>query len=240
MHRLLLMGRKRLVPGYCALYLFDEGTGQVLTDHSGNGYHGTLGANAGAGDDDPAWIATGGVTAATGDFVAWASIPALKAAVMAGEYTIMAAIKTTDLTLTNCVFGRLRLGGSGEWGIAITAPGAINVYHRDAVANSNGSSAAASVLVNTPVTVGCTVSDVTNTVYKNGLSVGSWAGAAIRPAFGTDGIWVGRRSTSNDYNFVGDVHCVIAYPFALTAAQVRQNHQYIESVLASRRIDIPL
>ncbi len=36
-------------------YKFDEGSGQVLTDYSGNGNHGQLGTIAGADTNDPTW-----------------------------------------------------------------------------------------------------------------------------------------------------------------------------------------
>lgn len=42
-------------PEGSALYLMDDGSGSTLTDHSGNGHHGTLAAGAAA----PAWVETG-------------------------------------------------------------------------------------------------------------------------------------------------------------------------------------
>ena len=36
-------------------YTFNEGAGQALSDYSGNGYSGTLGANSSAASDDPTW-----------------------------------------------------------------------------------------------------------------------------------------------------------------------------------------
>ncbi len=39
-------------------YNFNEGSGQIINDYSGNGYSGTLGANSSAASDDPTW-ATG-------------------------------------------------------------------------------------------------------------------------------------------------------------------------------------
>jgi len=46
---------KCLTAGACALYLYNEGTGQTLTDYSAHGNNGTLGTTAGADTNDPAW-----------------------------------------------------------------------------------------------------------------------------------------------------------------------------------------
>lgn len=48
-----------------ALYHFDEGTGQTITDSSSNGYNGTLGANSGSNPDDPTWVTNGGYVDST-------------------------------------------------------------------------------------------------------------------------------------------------------------------------------
>src|SRR5918995_1237038 len=45
--------------GLIAKWRFDDGAGQVLTDYSGNGHHGTLGATTGADAADPTWTAQG-------------------------------------------------------------------------------------------------------------------------------------------------------------------------------------
>jgi hypothetical protein len=56
--------------GLVAEFRFDEGSGQVLTDYSGNGHHGRLGTTGGADADDPNWTSEGLVfTAATSDWV---------------------------------------------------------------------------------------------------------------------------------------------------------------------------
>jgi hypothetical protein len=56
--------------GLVAEYRFDEGSGQVLTDYSGNGHHGRLGTSGGADADDPNWTSEGLIfTGANGDHV---------------------------------------------------------------------------------------------------------------------------------------------------------------------------
>ena len=62
--------------GLIAEWRFDNGAGQVLTDYSGNGRHGTLGATSGAAADDPTWTAQG-LSFDGGDFVSLPSLPAI-------------------------------------------------------------------------------------------------------------------------------------------------------------------
>jgi hypothetical protein len=45
--------------GLVVYYRLDEGSGQVVTDHSGNGHNGTLGSTAGADTNDPSWVPEG-------------------------------------------------------------------------------------------------------------------------------------------------------------------------------------
>jgi len=45
-----------------ANWKLDDGTGQTVTDSSGNGFNGTLGVNSNSGTDDPSWV-TGGTRA---------------------------------------------------------------------------------------------------------------------------------------------------------------------------------
>jgi len=48
-------GAPQPVAGAIAWYRCDEGSGQRLTDYSGNGNHGTLGSTAGVDTNDPVW-----------------------------------------------------------------------------------------------------------------------------------------------------------------------------------------
>lgn len=45
--------------GLVAEYRFNEGSGQILHDYSGNGNHGQLGSTSGADTNDPTWTAYG-------------------------------------------------------------------------------------------------------------------------------------------------------------------------------------
>ncbi len=52
--------------GLIGWWKFNEGTGQVITDYSGNGNHGQLGTTSGADTNDPSWV-TGGAQFVTED-----------------------------------------------------------------------------------------------------------------------------------------------------------------------------
>lgn len=75
-------------PGLVVYYRFDEGSGQVLVDHSGGGQNGTLGSTAGADTNDPSW-AGGGLDFTTDDFVSTAN----NAATRPDAWTVCTAVK---------------------------------------------------------------------------------------------------------------------------------------------------
>lgn len=88
---ILLLSRKdlpRLPPGLQALYSFADGSGQTLSDGSGNGRDGTLGSTVGADTNDPAWV-TEGLSFATDDFVDASAYPEL----LPDQWTLCVAIK---------------------------------------------------------------------------------------------------------------------------------------------------
>lgn len=79
--------------GLQALYRFDEGAGQSLTDTSGQARHGVLGSTAGPDTNDPAWSAEG-LTFATDDYVDCGT----PAALLPNAWTVCAAVKLTAST----------------------------------------------------------------------------------------------------------------------------------------------
>jgi hypothetical protein len=60
--------------GASAVYLLNEGAGQVANDRSGNGHHGTLGSTPGADTNDPAW-GTAGLTNGADDYTDLGVVP---------------------------------------------------------------------------------------------------------------------------------------------------------------------
>ena len=60
-------GIRRIVADSWAEYHFHEGSGQVLTDMSGNGRHMQLGSTAGVDANDPMWSVVGGIAGLTFD-----------------------------------------------------------------------------------------------------------------------------------------------------------------------------
>jgi hypothetical protein len=73
---LILQRRQSGIPivqaGLVVYYRFDEGSGQMVADLSGNGNGGTLGSTAGADTNDPSWVAEG-LSFTTDDYVSTAN-----------------------------------------------------------------------------------------------------------------------------------------------------------------------
>jgi hypothetical protein len=91
---LLLQQRQSGIPivqaGLVVYYRFDEGAGQTVADHSGNGIGGTLGSTAGADTNDPAWDAEG-LSFTTDDYMTTPS----NAATRPDAWTVCTAVKFT-------------------------------------------------------------------------------------------------------------------------------------------------
>lgn len=62
--------------GLVAEWRFDDGSGQVLTDYTGNGHHGQLGSTTGSDTEDPTWTSEG-LSFDGGDYVVVADDSAL-------------------------------------------------------------------------------------------------------------------------------------------------------------------
>lgn len=90
---IVLLGSHGLQPvasGLRALYRFDEGSGQTLTDQSAGQRHGTLGSTGGADGNDPSWT-TAGLQFTTDDFVDGGAATELRP----DGWTLCAAIRAT-------------------------------------------------------------------------------------------------------------------------------------------------
>lgn len=218
---------KCLIPGASAVYLFNEGSGTVLRDHSGNGYDGTLGA----ADAAPTW-ATEGLAFDAGDYVtcgtphrlfAAAGLPFTVQVATTGAsegYLIARARSNTDAARTfylRHISGKIYLG-MREGGVIIdnaapatptlytvTWDGAAAYYYRgtgpgtDFTANV-GTAAEEAV----PVTLGAKSGDPSG--YSGGLN--------------------------------GTLNAVTIYPFALAPAQIAQNHAALAGILAARGVTL--
>lgn len=211
MNPLLLFGKKRLVPGYTALYRFDEGTGAVLTDYSGNGYNGTLAPPPAT----PTWAATG-LSFDGGDAVS----VTLPATITAGS--VVAVVNPTNFDATRTVFCS-RSGSGTTYGVVYTtATTGILVSSTGSTQYVNGSAVAynaTAITAGTWQTIAATTLDLTQN------------GGACR---------IGSRAYSTVSNaWLGGMAALVVYPYVLTDAQVAQVHAYFKAITASRGIALP-
>jgi len=89
-------GPSIIADGLIADWRMDDGSGQQVTDYSGNDYHLQLGANADAGGDaaDPTWSSEG-LTFASGDY-----LTSNQAALRPDAYTAMFVYADSEVTAT--------------------------------------------------------------------------------------------------------------------------------------------
>lgn len=223
---------KCLVPGYRALYWCNEGAGQVLTDHSGNGYDGTLGSTAGADTNDPAWGAAGLVFDGTDNFVTVGTAAGLD--VGNGDFTLLAAVTPTSNAGGRYLLGKNAGGSSSRWEIGGAAGKwrAVHVSAAGAVVKADA---------DTAYTNGTTYL-VTGTRSGNTLSL--YIGTAVQAAPGTIAaaastaahpLTIGAGPAGTD-PLAGTLHVAAIWPFALTPAQVTQTHGALKAALAARGV----
>lgn len=239
-NRLLLMARKRLVPGASAIYLFNEGSGQVLTDYSGNGYNGILGSAIGDITNDPTWTGQG-LSFSTDDYVA---LPGVNAA-LAGKTacTVFCVARATTLTVYAGLVGQTSGSQSDRTFVLLDAYS--NGVTSDNISFGVGSGSASTLAIapgRLTSTWECAIGR-----YIGGVSVecrkgaGAWAAnttsvpAAINPT-PADTACIGRYHT---YYLTGGIGAIVVYPFALTDAQVSQTYGALKALMATRGVVLP-
>lgn len=230
------------VPGYSALYLIDEGSGQVLVDSSGNGYNGTLGSTAGVdAATDPVRVPGGGVLLGTGQY---AVIPRTTTTRPA-----MSAFVSVACRAGTTAFSKFQAGaGKREWTIRVAG----NDLH--VLVSDNGTYSThykdytvADVLTAEYHTVGFTFIAGVLTLYLDGVPQTPTAIAADHPittVFGSTAPMVigGEYEAGGPINTMsgGGVAAAIVYDSAaLAPTQALQVHTYLKSIVASRGIVPP-
>jgi hypothetical protein len=208
--------------GLVAEWRFDEGAGQVLTDHTANGHQGRLGSATGTDAADPTWTAQG-LSFDGGDFVEHDPVGIAGGAAR----TVLAVVKTagtfglewpgtgplfTRWTLRE-LSGKVRLevaGAGHNTAFAIPPNGWFFVGATQATSNLNS----------------CIV-------YFNGSAEAIPAAATI--------------NTGGNFSWARQVGGTVAmeaayglvYDRALSPAEVEQNRQALTAIMASRGITLP-
>jgi hypothetical protein len=215
-----------LVPGYSALYLFNEGTGTTLADYSGNGYHATLGSGAAA----PAWGVTG-LTYGGDDTTIVGTAAGLNLANQ--DHTLIVVCSPAGTGAENLI-GKSS-GGTNRWELA-TSGGKYRIAFR-------GSDAAVIVAAPNAYTVGA---PAMVTAIRSGTALSLYVGAASQatgavstePNVAALAFAIGSNPAGTSAFYNGAMHAAIVYPIALTEAQIAQNYAYLKALLAPRGVTI--
>lgn len=210
-----MMGRKRLVPGASAIYLFGEGSGQVLADRSGNGYHGTLGSTAGADTNDPAFGPTG-LAFLADDLV---QIPRQT---FSGAFSAVWVASRTDTTNYEYILGDSSDGTCKLGYGSASARLFVRVGNVDIAITTTHPSGYHFVAV---------VRDATDRVSigVNGARASNFTGAGV---VNFDRIGV---DASGKY-FTGGLAALATYPFDLSVGQVAQEFAALRTMLLPRGV----
>ena len=213
--------------GRVAEWRFDEGSGQVLTDYTGNGHNGRLGSTTGADAADPAWTARG-LSFDGGDFVECDN------AGISGTIprTIIAVMKRVGTNEFGCEWA-----GSGGGGTRLTLKcnGVANVLLIEYAAGGTS-------LLTLPVAQDtwhfCGYTQSGNNANTGiGYLNGNAEAVTLNRSINTAGnlfwgkIAGGAKIMEAAYGLV--------YNRVLSPAEVEQNRQALKAILATRGITLP-
>ena len=220
---------KCLPPGAVALYLFNEGSGQILHDYSGNGNHGILGSELGTDTNDPTWTREG-ATFLTDDYI---EVP---------RFNRLFAAPDNPFTVT------IAFSSAGQGGIfsqTIWAAENRRTFCLYSLTDGRiypivrGVDSIISNPLNTPTIFTIVWDGTILSAYKNNVKVninqpGTAEEEAVKFArFGTannssDGAWEG-----------GVIYATGFWSRALTNTEVAQAHAYLKGYLAKKGVVLP-
>lgn len=242
--RRLLLGANPLATlvtsALLAYYDFAQGSGQQLTDQSGNGKHGQLGSAAGSDTNDPAWATAGLVFDGVDDYVNVDALAVYNNG--SAAFTVMAVVKAAPQnairlwgegnTVDTGTIASLGSGAGGTIGKALA-------FVRDAAAaNPLNVASIATVFDNTWHSAAWSDNNGAWALLVDGLpdSSGSYTRPSLTLTKGTIGAL--GRATYGSF-LAGTLAALLAYNRPLSAAEVLQNHRYLKATLASRGVTLP-
>jgi hypothetical protein len=224
-----------------AEWRFNDGSGQQLTDYSGNGYHGTLGATSGSSTDDPTWDASGYLSFDGGDYVTLPTLPAhqgLDIVFYTGS-AISAATSAAHLwshssDSSQIAFGSVTGALTNEIVSIIQNSPEYTAGPRVAWAHASDTIAAGWHLLQLDFRSGTPTWDIVLD-GTNKANVVSSVPAQIVSAAG----FFARRSLSASAFFTGRIGYATVYSSARTTAQVAQNRAALKAIMAGRGHALP-
>ena len=219
--------------GLAREYRFVAGSGQQLTDFSGNGAHGQLGSTSGSDSNDPTWASSPARLDFDGsdDYV---SFPITGLPSGHADLTMIAAFRTS---------------GTGQQDIVGYGTNSSSKYPQLQVANSTqvqfglfGNLLAVTVtggVQNKDLVAACRYRASDDAQHLNVPQTGNSGSRTASPVLdiGTSAGWIG-RSIGGTLAFNGRIYFVIIYSRRLSDAEVTQAYQYIKAHLALRSVTV--
>lgn len=226
--------------GLVAEYLFDEGSGQVLYDYSGNDNHGQLGSTPEADTNDPLWTPQGLQFDGVDDYVSLGTRVALPGTSGLTVHAVVCSYQ--DVSYSGVIAQDYIIQPYRTWSV---------YYNYDknfqlTIAASDAGSQYRSIGV--PIAEEGVYTEAAFTfeggvrlaAYRKGLEVNSISEGVplavdnpdaqkIRPHF------IGKYDR---YFFNGVISYIAIYNRALSPEEVQQNYQYLKTVLAERGVNL--
>jgi hypothetical protein len=216
--------------GLVAEWRFDEGSGQVLTDYTGNAHHGQLGSITGADAADPTWTAQG-LSFDGGDFVDCGTLG------IAGTQprTLIYVGRSSGTGSTQLMSAQWNESTSAgrRWTLRAVDSDGLKVRLEF---EGGGQTSALPVVQNAWHFVGATQAGAnanTCVMYANGAS----EAVTLNLALDTQNTF--RFGRHNNLGQVCQFAYGLVYDRALSPAEVEQNRQALKVILASRGITLP-
>ena len=196
---------------------FDDGSGTVATDSSGNGYHGTV-SGTGA-----AWVTgfSGEALQFNGasNWVAFGTGPSVSGQ---NDFTLAAWIKTTA-TAQGVIIQQRDAGYNGEYQFSVNASGTLQFYAYGSIGYQFNLATTQTVNDGGWHYVTAVRSGLTGSIYIDGTLAISTNGTAVASMDSTIGTYVARDVRDNTLNFNGVIDEVRLYNTAGLSATDVQN-----------------
>lgn len=215
-----LGGGGGLPVGADIIYEFNDGSGQVLTDSSGNANHGQLGDTTGAEASDPSWATDGGEIVL--DFVLstdWVEIPRMN---YTGAFTVVIVYNKDTTNDNQELITATDAGSTGQRVLARSSSTSIRVAGVVDV-----TTAGVSTDVWTMLSYRRDGSNKVDSFVNNGTALRLYADAAQSSTYGFDRIGGGGNATDLD----GQIAFFACWPSALTDSQIQNDvYDYVKAL----------
>ena len=238
-NKLLLMKKRGLVPGAIAYWDCTQVVGQVLPDLSGNDNHGQLGSTAGADTNDPTPTQQG-LTFGGDDRVRCG--PGADGTADRGVTVQIVAATSSSATVRQTVISKSGAAPTGS-GYMIQRNNLDPTHWRAYIYDGTGNRVIPDVVGHPDGTYGMisvAVDGTTARVYSGSTPGTPVSCVGYTPAPLLETV-IGALSTdaSAPLNAGSVVVCGMVYPFALTSAQIAQNHAYFKAKFAPYGVILP-